>query len=50
MSEEIKNVDITKYPEGLKKLAAELKMPISEEESAKREAMVMSLIATLVRQ
>ncbi len=50
MSVEDKKVDLTKYPEGLKELAAKLKLPIPEEETAKREAMVMGLIASLVRQ
>ena len=50
MSEQNKKVDLTKYPEGLKELAAKLKLPIPEEETAKREAMVMGLIASLVRQ
>ena len=45
-----KKVDITKYPEGLKALAAQLDLPIPPEETEKREAMVMGLISSLVRQ
>ena len=43
-------VDLTKYPEGLQYLAKELNLPIPEEATAQREAFVMNLVATLVRQ
>lgn len=45
-----KKVDLTKYPEGLQYLAAQLRLPIPEENTAQREAMVMGLIGMLVRQ
>ncbi len=50
MAEEERKIDLTKYPEGLKELAVKLKLPIPEKETEKREAMVMGLIASLVRQ
>ena len=43
-------VDLTKYPEGLQYLAKELDLPIPPEATAQREAFVMNLISTLVRQ
>ncbi len=45
-----KKFDLTKYPEGLQYLAKELKLPMPAEATAQREAFVMGLIATLVRQ
>ena len=47
---EEQKVDLTKYPEGLQYLAKTLKLPIPEEATAQREAYVMGLIASLVRQ
>lgn len=47
---EEKKVDLTKYPEGLKELAALLELPIPPEAAAQREAMVMSIISSLIRQ
>ncbi len=48
--EKNEKIDYTKYPEGMKALAAALSMPIPPEESAKREAALMGLITSLVRQ
>ncbi len=47
---EEQKVDLTKYPEGLRYLAKNLNLPIPPEAAAQREAFVMNLIATLVRQ
>ncbi len=49
MGEE-KKVDLTTYPEGLEELAKQLDLPIPEDNPAGREAFVMNLITTLVRQ
>ena len=43
-------VDITKYPEGLEYLAKELKLPVPPDQIQQRQAMVMGLINSLVRQ
>ena len=47
---EEQKVDLTMYPEGLQYLAKELYLPIPPEATAQREAFVMNLISTLVRQ
>ncbi len=47
---EEEKVDLTKYPEGVQYLAKVLNLPIPEEATAQREAFVMNLISTLVRQ
>ena len=47
---EEQKVDLTKYPEVLQYLAKELDLPIPPEATAQREAFVMNLISTLVRQ
>jgi len=45
--EEKKNY--TTYPEGLKQLAKDLKLPVPEEETAKREMMTQMFINSLLR-
>lgn len=47
---EKETVDLTKYPEGLQYLAEKLQLPVPQENTAQREAMVMGLIGMLVRQ
>ena len=50
---EEKNVDITKYPEGLEYLAENLKLPLPpalENNAEVRKNYVFGLIGTLVRQ
>lgn len=45
-----KKVDITKYPEGLAELTKQLKLPIPEDATAQRQALVANIISSLVRQ